>query len=81
MKSPMSNDDKKLFDYLNQTSYLLRLILERHNFYIQPVTIMNDRVWHVFYRETVIGTITLRTDDTDYTYCNRLHNVGIFYIR
>ena len=70
MKSPMSNDDKKLFDYLNQTSYLLRLILERHNFYIQPVTIMNDRVWHVFYRETVIGTITFRTDDTDYTYCN-----------
>lgn len=70
MKSPMSIVDKKTFDYLNQTSYLLRLMLERHDFYIQPVVIMNDRVWHVFYRETVIGTITFRTDETGYTYCN-----------
>ena len=70
MKSPMTIADKKIFDYLNQSSYLLRLMLEHHDFYIQPVVIMNERVWHVFYRETVIGTITFRTDESGYTYCN-----------
>jgi len=67
----MTTDEKKIFDYLNQTSYLLRLVLERNSFYIQPTVIMNERVWHVFYRETVIGTITTRTDEEiGYTFCN-----------
>lgn len=67
----MTTDEKKIFDYLNQTSYLLRLVLERNSFYIQPTIIMNERVWHVFYRETVIGTITTRTDkEIGYTFCN-----------
>lgn len=66
----MNNEDKNRFDSLNQTSYLLRLNLERHDFYIQPVFIMNNTVWHVFYREIVIGTITFRTDENKYTFCN-----------
>lgn len=69
-KRNMNNEDKNRFDSLNQTSYLLRLNLERHEFYIQPVFIMNDTVWHVFYREIVIGTITFRTDENNYTFCN-----------
>ena len=66
----MNNEEKTRFDNLNDSSYLLRLSLDRHRFYIQPVTVMNDTVWHVFYRETVIGTITTRKDDDGYTYCN-----------
>ena len=66
----MRTDEKQIFDYLNQTSYLLRLLLEKLGFDIQSINIMNDTVWHVLYREAVIGTITFRTDENDFTYCN-----------
>ena len=66
----MRQDEKQVFDYLNQSSYLLRILLDRMNIDIQSIYIMNDRVWHVFYREAVIGTITFRTAEDDFTYCN-----------
>lgn len=66
----MRPEDKKIFDYLNQSSYLLRVLLDKLGFDIQPMHVLNDTVWHVLYRETVVGTITFRTDEDDFTYCN-----------
>ena len=66
----MRQDDKKIFDYLNQTSYLLRVLLDQMGIDIQSINIMDDKVWHVLYREAVIGTVTFRTDDDGFTYCN-----------
>ena len=66
----MKAEDKKTFDYLNTTSYLLRLNLNRLGFDIQPITLLNDVIWHVLYGTTVVGTITFRTADDDVTYCN-----------
>lgn len=70
MQTQMKNEDKKTFDYLNSTSYLLRLNLNRLDFDIQPITILDDVIWHVVYRTTVVGTITFRTADNSTTYCN-----------
>ena len=66
----MRQDEKQIFDYLNQSSYLLRILFDWMNIDIQSIYIMNDRVWHVLYREAVIGTITFRTAEDDFTYCN-----------
>ena len=66
----MRPEDKKIFDYLNQSSYLLRVLLDKLGFDIQPMHVLNDTVWHVLYRGTVVGTITFRTDEDDFTYCN-----------
>ena len=65
----MRPEDKKIFDYLNQSSYLLRVLLDKLGFDIQPMHVLNDTVWHVLYRETVVGTITFRPDEDDFTYC------------
>lgn len=70
MQTQMKAEDKKTFDYLNSTSYLLRLNLNRLGFDIQPITLLNDVIWHVIYGTTVIGTITFRTAENDITYCN-----------
>lgn len=70
MQTLMKAEDKKTFDYLNTTSYLLRLNLNRLGFDIQPITLLNDVIWHVLYGTTVVGTITFRTDDNATTYCN-----------
>ena len=70
MQTLMKAEDKKTFDYLNSTSYLLRLNLNRLGFDIQPITLLNDVIWHVLYGTTVVGTITFRTDDNVTTYCN-----------
>ena len=66
----MKAEDKKTFDYLNTTSYLLRLNLNRLGFDIQPITLLNDVIWHVLYGTTVVGTITFRTAEDNITYCN-----------
>lgn len=66
----MKAEDKKTFDYLNTTSYLLRLNLNRLGFDIQPITLLNDIIWHVLYGTTVVGTITFRTAEDNVTYCN-----------
>lgn len=66
----MTTDEIKKFDYLNQTSYLLRILLQQLKFDIQCIHIMNDVVWHVLYKDAVVGTITFRTDENDFTYCN-----------
>lgn len=66
----MTEEDKKKFDWLNQTSYLLRLLLNKQGFDIEKVTITNTDVWHVFYDKVIVGSITFRTDDEGYTYCN-----------
>ena len=66
----MKAEDKKTFDYLNSTSYLLRLNLNRLGFDIQPITLLNDVIWHVIYGTTVVGTITFRTAENNATYCN-----------
>lgn len=66
----MRQDEKQIFDYLNGSSYLLRILLERMNIDIQSIYIMNNRVWHVLYQEAVIGTITFRTAEDNFTYCN-----------
>ena len=70
MQMQMKAEDKKTFDYLNSTSYLLRLNLNRLGFDIQPITLLNDVIWHVLYGTTVVGTITFRTADDNVTYCN-----------
>ncbi len=70
MQTQMKAKDKKTFDYLNTTSYLLRLNLNRLGFDIQPITLLNDVIWHVLYGTTVVGTITFRTAEDDVTYCN-----------
>lgn len=66
----MKAEDKKTFDYLNTTSYLLRLNLNRLGFDIQQITLLNDVIWHVLYGTTVVGTITFRTAEDNITYCN-----------
>lgn len=70
MQTQMKAEDKKTFDYLNTTSYLLRLNLNRLGFDIQPITLLNDVIWHVLYGTTVVGTITFRTAEDNVTYCN-----------
>lgn len=70
MQTQMKAEDKKTFDYLNTTSYLLRLNLNRLGFDIQPITLLNDVIWHVLYDTTVVGTITFRTAEDNVTYCN-----------
>lgn len=70
MQTQMKAEDKKTFDYLNTTSYLLRLNLNRLGFDIQPITLLNDVIWHVLYGTTVVGTITFRTAEDNITYCN-----------
>ena len=70
MQTQMKAEDKKTFDYLNTTSYLLRLNLNRLDFDIQPITLLNDTIWHVLYGTTVVGTITFRTAEDNVTYCN-----------
>lgn len=70
MQTQMKVEDKKTFDYLNTTSYLLRLNLNRLGFDIQPITLLNDVIWHVLYGTTVVGTITFRTAEDNVTYCN-----------
>ena len=70
MQTQMKAEDKKTFDYLNTTSYLLRLNLNRLDFDIQPITLLNDVIWHVLYGTTVVGTITFRTAEDNVTYCN-----------
>lgn len=66
----MTNDEKNKFDHLNKSSYLFRLNLSRLGFDIEVAHIVNNDVWHVFYRNIIIGTITFRTDENDYTFCN-----------
>ena len=70
MQTQMKAEDKQTFDYLNSTSYLLRLNLNRLGFDIQPITLLNDVIWHVIYGTTVVGTITFRTAENSVTYCN-----------
>ena len=70
MQTQMKAEDKKTFDYLNTTSYLLRLNLNRLGFDIQPITLLNDVIWHVLYGTTVVGTITFITAEDNITYCN-----------
>lgn len=65
----MNNEDKHKFDYLNDTSYLLRLNLERNKFDIVRTTILNDDIWTVTYSENVVGTITFR-QTPEHTFCN-----------
>lgn len=66
----MKPEEKRVFDHLNQSSYLLRILLQKLNIDISPIYIMSDTVWHVLYKEAVIGTITFRTDEEGFTYCN-----------
>ena len=66
----MTSTEKEKFDSLNQSSYLLRVQLDRQGLDVQMVELLNDTVWHVVYRETVVGTITFRTDVEGFTYCN-----------
>ena len=66
----MTQEDKNKFDWLNQTSYLLRLLLNKYGFEIEKFTITNNDVWHVFYDKTIVGSITFRTDEDNFTYCN-----------
>lgn len=70
MQTQMKAEDKNTFDNLNSTSYLLRLNLNRLDFDIQPITLLNDIIWHVLYGTTVVGTITFRTAEDGVTYCN-----------
>ena len=65
----MNTEDKHKFDYLNDTSYLLRLNLERNKFDIVRTSILNDDIWTVTYSENVVGTITFR-QTTEHTFCN-----------
>lgn len=70
IQTSMKKEEKETFDYLNQTSYLLRLSLNRLNFDIHAIEVNSCTIWHVTYRDTVIGTITFRTNEHDYTFCN-----------
>lgn len=65
----MTDKEKDIFDHLNNTSYLLRLNLERLEFDIQSITLLNDTIWHVAHEENVIGTVTFREADFN-TFCN-----------
>lgn len=66
----MKNQEKNKFDNLNQTSYLLRVNLNRLNFDVCSIEINSCIIWHAIYNDTVIGTITFRTDKNDFTFCN-----------
>lgn len=70
MQTQLNPKDKATFDNLNQTSYLLRLQLNRLNFDVHQITVAGDTIWHVFYNDTIVGTITYRTTEDNFTYCN-----------
>ena len=70
----MTDEDKQKFDKLNNTSYLLRLNLDRHKCTIVRTTLMDDDIWYVSYLNNMIGTITFRSIAGN-TFCNiRLYN-------
>lgn len=60
----MTQEEKKEFDWLNSSSYLLRLLLERKGF---EITKNASSIWHVFYDGHIVGSLTYRHDD-DYNY-------------
>lgn len=60
----MTQEEKKEFDWLNSSSYLLRLLLERKGF---EITKNASGIWHVFYDGHIVGSLTYRKDD-DYNY-------------
>lgn len=67
----MTTEEINTFNYLNNTSYLLRLILEQNKFEIQPIKINSNCVYHVTMNGHTIGTIVSRVDDeNNYTYNN-----------
>jgi len=67
----MSPEEKNKFDRMNNTSYLLRIILEQHKFKIQPIIINNDRVYHILKNGHTIGTLVSRFDEElNYTHNN-----------
>lgn len=67
----MTTEENNIFNYLNNTSYLLRLILEQNKFEIQPIKINNNCVYHVIMYGHTIGTIVCRVDEEySYTYNN-----------
>lgn len=70
----MTDEDKQKFDKLNNTSYLLRLNLDRHKCTIVRTTLMDDDIWYVSYLNNMIGTITFRKVGEN-SFCNiRLYN-------
>jgi len=70
MQTQLTPKDKHTFDNLNQTSYLLRLNLNRLNFDIHQITVLGDTIWHVYYDDSIVGAITFRTSEKNITYCN-----------
>lgn len=66
----MTKEEKAKFDWLNKSSYLFRLCIMRLGFDIECTNISNTDVWHLFYKNVIIGTITFRTDEKEFTYCN-----------
>lgn len=67
----MTPEEKYKFDRLNNTSYLLRLLLENNGFEIQSFTINHDCIYHVSRNNHTIGTIVSRYDEKlNYTYNN-----------
>ena len=69
----MTPYDKEKFDKLTNTSYLFRVIFGNAGFDLSYVHIGDNEIWHAYYGETIIGTITTRqadTDDDKVTYTN-----------
>lgn len=66
----MKNPEKNKFDNLNQTSYLLRINLNRLNFDVCNIEVNSITIWHVVYNDIVIGTITFKTNKNDFTFSN-----------
>lgn len=66
----MNTEEKHKFDYMNNSSYLLRLMLERHNFVIQPIIINNDCIYHILRNGHTVGTLIPRYDEET----KRTHN-------
>lgn len=65
----MTQKEKDIFDRLNNTSYLLRLNLERLGFDIHSITLLNDTIWHITYSEIIVGTVTFREAEHN-IFCN-----------
>lgn len=68
----MTQEEKHKFDYMNNTAYLLRLLLEKAKFEIQPIVINNDCIYHILKNGHTIGTLVSRYDETLKLYHNNI---------
>lgn len=65
----MTQYEKKIFDSLNDTSYLFRVIFTNAGFDLGALSLNGTDCWHLYYRDAIIGSVTTRKWDGEVDSC------------